>query len=476
MAEILKISSPVEVKNRIHDMPKQRPADAIFDLARPEDSFRDSGKIAKAEDEGHRQELLKNLNKEIMLPLHNETKAQVDSIRKLVLYAKLFEVSTGTLTLDFMDRFFLLSKELLAEILEREESSTVFRGDFFDALRVLMKNGSGPKLQETILAILKYFDCHVSREHSFQSVLSRSRSLADLLTKQDSQSLKVQTEILETNISKEEDYNEVLKFLKNEFIPVLRSIASNYSPKDKVYDVMLSIIHYIVRYDKGDPRLLENAFLHFAEELRPLYPHLTGDDIADMKESLFRDARTAKGDAEILTKENDSLFIKEEKNMAELLNRALDKDSPAKISSIARGLLMSLVQSESPMLPLLHFMIPLRFMGEDTYGEFFIDKECKGRKEEAKRAANIFFTIQSDVYGTFEVDILAKDNSIELDIKCPKELIRAVKETGPQFKDLAEASGYRMTTYQVGEYKASLSIMNRFPDLADRKAGIDVRI
>lgn len=472
LAEVLKISSPVEVKNRIHDMPKQRPSDAIFDLGRSDEGYGDLDKVAKTEEEGPKQELLRNLNKEILLPLHSETKAQADGIRRLVLYAKLFEVSSGVIDSDFMDRFFLVPKELLTEVLKREEASSVFKGDFFDALRLLMKNGSGLKLTETILPILKYFDCYVNKEHALQSVLLRSHSLAELLTKQDSQSLKVHIEMLETFISKQEDYSEVLRFLKNEFVPALRGISLNYSSQDKIYDAMLSIIHYIVRYDKGDTKLLENAFSHFAEELRPLYPHLTYDDIADMKKSLFQDAKAARGGAD----PDDNLFVKEEKDVAALLDKALDKDSPAKISSIARGLLFNLVQSESPMLPLLHFMIPLRFMGEDTYGEFFIDKECKERKGEAKQAFNIFFTIQSDVYGIFEVDIMAKDNSIDLDIKCPADLIKAVKETGPGFRDLIEASGYRMAVYKVEEYKKSFSIMRKFPDLAKRKAGIDVRI
>ena len=135
-----------------------------------------------------------------------------------------------------------------------------------------------------------------------------------------------------------------------------------------------------------------------------------------------------------------------------------------------------MVQSESPMLPLLHFMIPLRFLREDTYGEFFIDKECKEKKGEAGQATNIFFTIQSDLYGTFEVDLLAKDRNIELDIKCPKELIASVRETRQRFRDTIEGAGYRLAGYQVGEYTESKTILKRFPELMKRKAGIDVKI
>jgi hypothetical protein len=491
VAEVIKITSPVEVKNRIQNMPKAQSADAIFDLTDPEGLSKDPGKIKKAEEEGPRQELLKNLNKEIYLPLLNQTKVQADSMRRLILYSKLFEISSGVITEDFLNELFVLPKELLTELLKREEAATVFKGDFFDALRVLVKSESHPKLQDAILTILKYFDCYVNQNNSLQSVLVRSNDLLGLLLKQDRQILEQQINKLEVLIDTGKDnYKEIIKFLKNEFVPVLRGIAANYSPSDKVYDQMLSVIHYIVRYDKADQKLLEDAFLHFAEELKPLFSHLMSEDIADMKETLLSDAKTVKAEADNAGKakgiheapdgekaeEKTNIYINEEKDTAELLTKALSKESPSKMSSAAQNLLLYMVQSESPMLPLLHFMIPLRFLGEDTYGEFFIDKECKEKKGEAGQATNIFFTIQSDLYGTFEVDLLAKDRNIELDIKCPKELIASVRETRQRFRDTIEGAGYRLAGYQVGEYTESKTILKRFPELMKRKAGIDVKI
>lgn len=519
----MKITSPVEVKNRISNMPKPPGSAAIFDLNEPDGLVKDPGKIKKAEDESPRQELLKYLNRDIHLPLLNQTKVQADSIRKLILYARLFEVSSGIITEEFLNEFFVLPKELFGELLKREEAATIFRGDFFDALRILMKGENYPKLRESILSILKHFDSYVNQKQSLQAISINSRSLLGILTRQDSQAINRQVENLEALVNSGKDgYKHITNFLKNDFIPALRVMAVNYPPMDKVQDQILSIIHYIVRYDKANPQLLEDAFMSFSEELKPLFTNLTGEDIADMKETLLKDARTAKQEAEstvpagdkklagILEEGRDktdrlgsaekaaenekaatrkitaddmenlrnekTVYIKEEKDMAALLSKALDKNSPAKLSSAAQNLLLLLVQSESPMQPLMHFMIPLRFFHEDTYGEFFIDKECKERKGEAKQAANIFFTIQSDLYGTFEVDLLAKDQYIELDIKCPGEFILGVKNLKPRLRESIEGAGYRLAGYQVGEYTESKTIIRRFPELMNGRAGIDVRI
>jgi hypothetical protein len=524
VVDVLKITSPVEIKNRIQNTPRQQPADAIFDLTNPNAIPKDTVKGKQIDEDSTKQALLQNLNREIYRPLLNQTKAQADSLRKLVLYAKLFEVSSGVITEDFLTQFFVLPKELLAELLKREESATIFKGDFFDALRVLSQNKGQPKLQEAIISVLEHFDSYVNRNHSLQAVLLRSHELIQNLTIDDSRILQQQIAKLETlfnavksqvaelgaNISdteptgadkpnlnifdaaklngEEESYKEIIKFLKNEFVPILRSIAANYPPADKVYDHMISIIHYIVRYDKADIKMLDDAFEQLAEELKPLFPNLTEDDITDMKETLMRSAREIKEETErlgmlrsreegLVQKEDGKFtYIKEESDMAALLTKALDKSSPAKLSGAAQNLLLYILQSESPMLPLMHFMIPLRFLDENTYGEFFIDKDCQERKGNAKQATNIFFTIQSDLYGTFEVDLLARDRNIDLDIKCPQELVGGVKDIKHRLRDLIEAQGYHLLGYQVDEYIESNTILKRFPKLRERKAGIDVKI
>jgi hypothetical protein len=135
-----------------------------------------------------------------------------------------------------------------------------------------------------------------------------------------------------------------------------------------------------------------------------------------------------------------------------------------------------MVQSESPMIPMMHFTIPFRYLDENTYGEFFVDKDCKERKGDAKSAKNIFFTIQSDKYGNFEVDLLIRDKRIDLDIRCPDLLLSSLRETRGRWKEIIEEQGFRLGNYEVGVYQGSRTIMQRFPKLALRKVGIDVKV
>lgn len=543
MVDILKITSPISIKNKVQDIPSKLPTDAVFDITDPSRIIKEQVSRAKTVDEeSGKQSLLKNLNKEIFEPLLHSTRAQADGVRKLVLMAKLFETSSGILSESFLDRVFVKPQEMLEELLTREKGATIFSGEFFDSLRMLAKLEGQPKLKEAIVSILKHFDCYVNQENSLKSIVNQGESLTHKLPKAEAQILQQQIETLETMVKlnlmtrqnliagqraaaeaasfvnpddgtgpdgmtgqnsaagQEKlsgqnrtaffDLDSIIKFdrerqaetkayLKNEIIPELGRIAKRHQGSEKIYNQVMTIVHNIVRYDKADPRLLEESVFQLGEDLKPL-TKLTDQDILEMKKLVFESAVQEQelGDKQAAEKRAMERYglDSEKADMASLLSRALDKSGPSKMNAIAQNLLLNLVQSESPMVPLMHFTIPFRFMEENTYGEFFVDKDCKERRGDAKAAKNIFFTIQSDKYGNFEVDLLAKDKRIDLDIRCPDILLEPVKKTRTKWREIIEEQGYRLANYQVGIYQESQTIVQRFPKLAVRKVGIDVKV
>ena len=479
MVDILKITSPISIKNKVHNLPSKLPSDAVFDIAN-RTVIKNPIKTDNADEESSRQTLLQNLNKEIFEPLMKSTKAQAENVRKLVFMAKLFETSSGIVSEGFLEKFFVRPQEMLAEMLNREKGETVFQGEFFDSLRMLIKIEGRPKLKEAIVAILKYFDCYVNRDHSLKAIVSLGRDLAPRLGKADREQLQQHMETLDTMIKPDrENQKEIKSFLKNELIPLLGKAVNRHQSNGKVYTQTMAIVHSIVRYDKADPGLLEDAVYQLGEELKPL-AKLSEEDILDMKKLVFDHAKQMKdmGNQPGIGKDTLETFgmDTEDTDMAALLTKALDKSGPSKVSSVAQNLLVYLLQNESPVMPIMHFLIPFRYQDENTYGEFFVDKDCKERRGDAKEASNIFFTIQSDKYGDFEVDLLARDKRIDLDIKCPEVYLDSVRNTKQELREMMEEQGYRLLNYKVEPYEESQTILQRFPKLALRKVGVDVRI
>ena len=486
MVDILKITSPVSIKNKVQNLPSKLPTDAVFDINNPNQILNEIPKTKGADEEASKESLLKNLNKEIFEPLMNSTKAQSDGVRKLVLMARLFETSSGILSETFFDRFFVRPQEMLEELLTQEKGATIFRGEFFDSLRMLAKLEGQPKLKEAIVSILKHFECYVHQENSLKAIVKQGQDLTKMISKAEAPILQQQMETLEnmvklnamTKQGAAESKDEIKAYLKNEIIPQLGKIAKRHQGSEKIYNQEMTIVHNIVRYDKAAPQRLEEAVFQLGDELKPL-TKLTEEDIIEMKKLVFEHAKMEKelGEKPTIDKNMDKFGSElQDKDMASLLSKALDKEGPTKITSIAQNLLFNMLQNESPILSLMHFVIPFRYMDENTYGEFFVDKDCKERKGDAKEAKNIFFTIQSDKYGTFEVDLLARDKKIDLDIRCPDNLLNLVRETKSKLKDIIEDQGFRLANYQVGIYQESQTILHRYPKLAMRKVGIDVKV
>jgi hypothetical protein len=522
VVDILKITSPISIKSKVQNLPSKLPTDAVFDITNPNQILNELPKTKGADEESTKQSLLKNLNKEIFEPLLNSTRSQADGVRKLVLMAKLFETSSGILPENFLDNFFVRPQEMMGELLTQDRSATIFKGDFFNSLRILAKLEGQPKLKEAIVSILKHFECYVHQDNSLNAIVKQGQNLAKKLPKAEAQILQQQIETLDSMVKlnsmvkqnimagqdrgvksdvtgdqadtakqsnaagqdntvkqNKDNQAEMKAYLKNEIIPLLGKIAKHHQGSEKIYDQEMTIIHNIVRYDKADPKRLEEAVFQLGDELKPL-TKLTDEDIVEMKKLIFEHAKVEQELGEKPNIEKNILekygIDLEEKDMAAMLTKALDKDGPAKINSIAQSLLYNMVQNESPLMTLMHFTIPFRYMEDNIYGEFFVDKDCKERKGDAKEAKSIFFTIQSDKYGNFEVDLLARDKRIDLDIRCPDNLLNPLKETKSRLRDIIEEQGFRLANYQVGIYQESQTIIQRFPKLALRKVGIDVKV
>lgn len=210
--------------------------------------------------------------------------------------------------------------------------------------------------------------------------------------------------------------------------------------------------------------------LRFSQALKPL-SNLTDSEIVEMKNQLFRHAKEAEILSERLESSSRDPGEGEKVALAQLLEQALDEKNSNKIINSAQNLLETMVRNESPIFTIMHFLIPLRFFGWKLLRWVFCqskDPTAKKRAEKgnSENATDIFFAIQSDRYGNFEVELLARDKNITLNIKSPAPLVEALKSTREQLKTIVEEQGYALAGYGVGEYLQSQTILQRFPKLA----------
>lgn len=475
MADSLKITSSI-TPAKVIDIPKQSPVDAIIGIDNRDAAVKIPPKPDNVKEESFKETLFQNLNKEILKPLLNSTKAEADILRRLVLISELFTSSPGAIPKNFMDQIFLGSQDFLSELLTRDKTETIFKGAFFDSLRTLAKLDGYPQLKDAIVSILRHYDAYVNRSQTLKAILTEITRMSTNLPANEKAALEQQVAKLEAAITgKSPDQKSVQTILKGETIPLMGQILKNHAFSEKPYHSVLIIINNIVRYDKGDSEHLEAAVLRFSQDLKPL-SNLTDKEIVDMKNLLFFHAEEAESLFERMSILSEDGKVGEKIDLSALILKAMDDSSPAKMRNTAFTLLETMVRNESPIFPIMHFLIPLGYLGTNSYGEFFIDKDPFEKKGSSDKATDIFFTIQSDRYGNFEVELLIRDQTIDMEIKCPVPLIGPLRNSKNQLRNIIEEQGYKLSAYGIGEYVEGQTIRQRYPKLALRKVGLDVKI
>jgi hypothetical protein len=542
VVDILKITSAIPATNRTDSLQRQLPGDAVFDLNGPDEAPKYKV-LERDRGEDPREALLRSLNKEFFAPLKSDLTAQMEGLKKLILFLRFFDDPRLAAKIGDIEGLFVDAKGLLDALLNSDKDATVFRGDLFEALRVLAKAEGFPKLQDAIVNLLRAFDSQVNRENSLKAIVLSGTQFASLLREEDANQVAALLQRLSDLMQKPERtpglQKELSALIKSELLPLLQTMATKYQfvNGERLQSNLMALIHHVVRFDKSDIRLLENAMAKLGDELKS-FGRLTDDDVADMRRMLFAHLREAKdagtraamrgeasgeaakdggaraagrGEAagqaaelargaegrrgllspeqlraylaDALAEDDDADALAKAasdkaaaKDIAEVLRRAMEVNAQAKANTAAHNMLAQLIENESPVFALLHFLFPIKHFGEEVYAEVYVDKDCEERKKGASDAQNIFFIIQSDRFGNFEVDLLARDRAIELDIKCPNLLTDDVRAIRGDLKTMIETLGYRLTAYSVEDYRENRTILQRFPRLAMRKAGIDVRI
>ncbi len=380
-------------------------------------------------------------------------------------------------------------------------------GSLSEAVAGKQLTAEGQNIQNSVVTILRHFDCYTNQDQSLQAISSKLAELEGRIFKSDRPLMQnlienlsnlmketggvsdgktnpysqVQNMLQGTDIMKadEEGMAKTQAFLKDQLVPELSKLLAKYNQAEGVRDPITTIIHYVARYDKADPTKLSRALDNMGEALLNVQ-NFTEEDVAELKTLILDAAKDIRVEQKVANVEKDFLArfgasADEKGDIASFLSQSLDKDSPAGVQKLAMNLLNTMVDNESPTMPLMHFMVPIDYNGSNTYLEMYVDKECEGRKGKADSAVNIFFTIESEDYGTFEVDLLERDGMIDLDIKAPAELQRDIRQARANIRSAVEESGFRLALYRVGAYSESTSAASHFKDLKKQKVGMDIK-
>ncbi len=257
---------------------------------------------------------------------------------------------------------------------------------------------------------------------------------------------------------------EAAKVLKNNLLPLLGEIVVKYNQNSHIRDVVMVVVHNIARVDQGSPEALRDSVNRLVNELKELAQMPKGFE----KQLLDAITQNVK-DAQNMP---NSVISKLSDVVAEALR---SPDTNPAVQRQAENMLMSMLQNQSSMMDILHFVVPFQTQQGQVFTELYVDPETEEKVGKQKGDSHkIFLSVESEAHGSFELSFLETNDHVDFTMWCPNDLVQSLSGLKKHFADIMQLHGYTMNAYKVDEMKAPHSVAEVFPRLIEKRVGIDV--
>jgi hypothetical protein len=260
---------------------------------------------------------------------------------------------------------------------------------------------------------------------------------------------------------------EAVAVLKNNLLPLLGEIVVKYYQNEKMRDTVMVVVHNMVRLDQGTPESLEAAVKKLAKELHHLanLPKNFEQQLLDVVKQNAIDAKTTPN--EVVSKITD------------VVEQALLQPgaNPAVLRQ-AENMLISMIQNQSSLMDILHFVIPFETQLGNVFSEFYVDPETDERVKGStgEKSHKIFISVETEAHGQFELCFLSTGEQVDFSMWCPEGLVESLKGMKKYLGNIMQAHGYQMHGFAVDKMRAEHNVAEVFPRLLDKKVGMDVHI
>ena len=110
-----------------------------------------------------------------------------------------------------------------------------------------------------------------------------------------------------------------------------------------------------------------------------------------------------------------------------------------------------------------------------SFGEVWIDNETMKNGSETK-TNHIFMSFDIEHIGVFELEMLAQNNSINVNLFCPHGLEKTFSSLKPAFARVADNAGYSLGKTNIRSLRKVRDLVEVFPRIAERRSGLNAKV
>ncbi len=469
MADMLRITSPLNNKNMIHHT-----ADARV-LENVEFNMQDTTKIVKSSPDS---ELLKQNNglfddgaPKLLLDMLKDPAVTVSFLKNIFTLREMIALMpfnnkplTEEMQLLF-DELMLEPEQIAQEMKNQENNSTSFRGELFDFLRNVTAQNKSPEMRNAVANLLKAISCQGSREEILTSIENGLRFLSDGF--EGSASLSARLTELADKFSNIEEAKLNFNDLKKEVMVLMEDSEKSILFSEKL-SKMASIIKYnLTRYNSNTDFTSDAArnllrLLSSREDKTQLIKLINEFTSGEVNSENVPASKVMEALTGLIGKQADS-------TTAQMVNsEKIDK------------ILESLLSSPCNFTPLLHFVIPVEDMDMKAFAEIWInseeDEETKKSNGAVKNNTHMLIVFDIESIGQFEMELFVSGKDISMSLLCPEEHYEHFKDINRSFSECIRFSEYRFKDIRIDKCTHSRSLIEVFKTLPYKRTGVNVTI
>lgn len=466
MSDMLRISTPIVNPNQATAQPQAPdPTSAFF--------LQDTTKVIKS----HNQRELYDQNTgtltgktapDILMDLIQDPTVTATYLKNLSMIEEIYKlVPAHNLSLDpevekLFNALLLQPEDLVAEMMNQEETSTSFHGELFDFLRdVSTAYRRQPEVQFAIADFLKAVHTSMRQEDLLGSVANNLLYLKNAM-RGNTQLTENFSRLASAFMARPE--GPELSELKNIATDLLNDARSSLLLSEKIEKIISITTYNLSRCNANEDFIAETAIRlrkFLSEPERKVLTQLSRE---------FLEGRTEKAERETSVMDR----------LTKIIERATTEDEgrDAATSEKIDDILFSLLSSPCNFTPLLHYIIPLEYFGTRAFTELWINPESgdNDKADGGQDETHLLMVMDVDGSGRFEVELYVHGKNVDFTLYCPDGLENRFKEIGELLREDGSGSEYRFTGVNVLPLKRGRSLMEVFKSLPYRRVGVDVTV
>ena len=343
---------------------------------------------------------------------------------------------------------FIQPQQILEEINEQHQGSTSLKGTLFTMIKEQFIKAN-PEQRKELLNLLMSINGVKQEQNIVKSILSQLNHLKERIP-----SPSIQESLL-TLIEKLSSVDKSSSLLQ-QFNSLFSELESNPHLDYKTQNLIRMLQYNVSRLVK----------MMSAE---------------DLLEKLVRVLQISSGDAQLLL--NEALLSENNQNpsskviesllkiMSSDILRHQEMNTPESITKIIRNIL----SSPSHVLPLMHFILPVRFQDYEVYGELWVSLN-ESYEENENSSFHILLSILVKDNEMIEIEFKGQGLGINIDVYGSEQNIQWIKTLEKSIKSHFNTSKYYLNAFNVTPQKSIRSIFQVFEEYQNHFIGINTYV